>query len=277
MKINLISVVGEDVQVLPHLLRHYRNEGVTDIMLHVHGTGDGDPILARVADLAKGAGAEVASKSIGKWWASINTIYYANHRLSRPHEWFVIADADEFHGYHGELIGMIDFCERNGYDYIEGCFIDRLADGGLLPRVSQDTPIWDQFPLGGMVSTTINGAIANKIVAAKGHVRLGTGQHVAGSGRGCPPEKLYVPVYHFKWIDGIMERLAVRAEESEMLAGVYKHECRRFLSHYLQNAKIDLTSAAMMVAPCAPHYLHWETVWKARVAAKCFHPALLGR
>lgn len=272
--VTLVSVVGEYTDVLPHMLAHYRSIGVRHFSLHAHAPSCGHPSLRRIAAFAREAGTAVASVSTGEWIPGNNTALYAAARADRPNDWFLLADHDELQVYPAALKDVLRYCDQKGYDYIEGCLIDRVAESGELRTVSRRQSIWKQFPMGTMVSATVMGAVVNKVVAARGHVRISTGQHRALSGVGCPPAEVYVPVHHFKWVKGLAPRLAARSESVHQRTGLYALECSRFAAYYARYGRMRLEDPVLLSGRCDPDYPYWDMVQQWRIAAPFFSPEL---
>ncbi len=190
MNVHLVTVVGGYVDVLLHMLAHYRGLGIESSFVHVHLNDPGDPVLEHVTQITREFGCGIASIAIGEWVHNTNRDLYKQTLQSMPDDWFLIADQDELQVYPRDLISILEHCDRRGYEYIEGCFLDRFARDGSFPAVVPNQSIWSQFPMAGLISAPVLHANPNKIVAAKGRVRLGPGQHFALSGHGCPSEEL---------------------------------------------------------------------------------------
>lgn len=261
MNAHLVTVVGGYIDVLPHMLAHYRGLGIESFFVHVHVRHRGDPILEQAAEITRAFGCGIASVTVGEWLHDTNRELYKQALQSRPNDWYLIADQDELQAYPRELISILEECDHTGYDYIEGCFLDRFASDGSFPAVRPDESIWRQFPLAGFVSAPVLQANPNKIVAAKGRVELRPGQHYALSGRGCPPEELYIPVHHFKWVAGILERLEQRAEFRRKRGDHYWEESQRFIDYCrAHDGRLDINDGSFYLAEAMPEYLRWEEV-----------------
>jgi hypothetical protein len=253
------------------MLAYYRDLGVAQSLIHLHGMSDDAmrSLTQRVSTL----GATVVTSTIGQWSVHLNTALMNGTRLRQPTEWFVVADHDEFQAYPDGLADAIAFCERHGYDYIEGCLVDRLAEDGVLRPLEPGAPIWDQYPLGSMVSKVAGGAVISKVVACRGAVQLSSGQHQAYSGIGCPPQHLYIPVHHFKWtaaaVPALRQRLIGQAE--------YSMECAAVLRHLDAKGGFDVGDPLLMAARCDPFYPFWERLLEWRLAAEAFSDQLTAR
>lgn len=261
MNVHLVTVVGGCADVLPHMLAHYRALGIESFFVYAQVPDGNDPLLHRIEEITRDFGCAIASVSSGEWRHDTNREPYARPRRMRPDDWFLIADQDELQAYPRDIANILQECDGKGYEYIEGCFLDRFARDGSFPPVLAAPSIWQQFPLAGFVSATIGQANPNKIVAAKGSIELGPGQHFALSGHGCPPEELYVPVHHFKWTAGILDRLERRARFRRQHGDRYWEESQRFVDYCrAHNGRLDVTDASFHLAEAWPAYPQWDQV-----------------
>ena len=268
MNIHMITVVGSYVKIMPHLLKHYSDLGVNSFHINVHLKASNDPVLAAVERITTNANCTINKIVIGPWHESVNQELYQEGRAQYPNDWFVIADQDELHIYPDALEEIIKYCERHNYDYVEGCFLDRVAADGCFPLVGK-APIWQQFPLAGFISYPLMCAYPRKVVLAKGYVDLVHGQHAARNGRLCPAAECFAQVHHFKWVETIAARLHERAEHYEsgawhsLFHGI-SQEQRRFLAYYHQHdGAFDLQERRFYLAPCGPQYSsypYWEEI-----------------
>jgi hypothetical protein len=149
---------------------------------------------------------------------------------------------------------------------VEGCFLDRLAADGSFPAV-RPGPVWEQFPLAGMISFPLLGATPTKVVLAKGSVQLEIGQHTAKSGRVAPHREVYAQVHHFKWNDSVVERSRRRKQrfESGEWRLVYPSvisEVIRFLDHVAaHDGVVDVAEPLFRFQRCGASftdYKHWD-------------------
>ena len=127
--------------MLPHMLAHYRSLGVESFLVHAHGRDPRDPVIEQVTQIARDFGCAIASITLGEWLHSTNRELYNQTLRSHREDWFLIADQDELQVYPRDLISILDDCARQGYDYIEGCFLDRFARDGSFPAVSANESI----------------------------------------------------------------------------------------------------------------------------------------
>jgi hypothetical protein len=271
MDSTLVSVVGEHAPVFREMLCHYRGLGVSNYTIHSHSTHTSNNCSN--LSVASDYGIEIRSNIIGPWHFALNTVLYTLSRAHNPQAWFILADQDEFQVYPDGLAAALEFCDRRGYDYIEGILIDRIASDGRLREVSGPRTLWEQYPLGGIVSGRIGGACINKIVAARGHVRLTHGQHHAISGKGCPVAAMYVPVHHFKWVESIERSMRSRST----LNAQYSAECKRIVAHLSRHGAFDISDRELLLAPCTPDYPYLDRLREWRHNAQLFSPDLAMR
>jgi len=264
MKIHLVTVVGDDLTLLPHMLNHYRRAGIESFIINVHAKTKSDPLLEEARRVAADFGLEISAVVVGEWSDALNSRLYAESK-KYPEDWYVMADLDEFHRYPGGLSELIAECERKGYDYIEGCLIDRIAADGGLQEVTRDRSIEDQFPLGCVLTYAILQGYPMEVVAAKGWVRLSGANHYALNGKGCPVDDCLVQVHHYKWVKGLVGRLKRRqASDRGLLTDLYRQECARFIEYfYANNGRIDIADPRLLAAECTQDYRYWPLIVEA--------------
>src|ERR1044072_2353874 len=260
MKIHLASTIGHSVKVLPHMLNHYRSLGINSFILSVHLSHPADNFLHDIENVTRRFGIEISTVTVGDWQELEQSIY-RQAMQKHPNDWFILADQDELQTYPKDIHEILAECEDEGYDFVAGCLVDRLSEDGSFPEVETTRSIWEQFPLGSMITWTLECANPRKVVAAKGYVEVEQGQHGVIRGRGCPVEKYFIPVHHFKWVNGIIEELEQRVEKFRQKGISHWIESQRFISHCQQHGgKIDLSNSDFMIAKCDPDYTYWEEV-----------------
>jgi hypothetical protein len=260
--IHLITVAGGYVGALPHMLEHYRALGIESFFVNVHLSDERDPVREEIEAVTGRFGCGIASVSTGDW-QQLQRPLYARQREQYPGDWFVLADVDEFHRYPDSLPAIVEECDRRGYDYIRGSFVDRIARDGRFPPLVADRPIREQFPLGAFLTNPVLGADPRKVVAVKGALPLFKGQHHALAGAACPARMCFAQVHHFKWVGGVEERLAQRAETLKRRGATHWMESARFAGYYrLSGGAINLEDPHLHIAEAEPEYAPWDAVKK---------------
>jgi hypothetical protein len=267
VKIHLLTVVGSHFDLLPHMLTHYRDCGLESLIVNLQLESYDDPSYKEVTTVCQNFGATIFSVYVGPWLQNVNTFLYSQAREMYPNDWFVIADLDEFQIYPKPIPKFLEEADRCGFEYVEGCVIDRVAEGGRLPAIRNDISIWEQFPLAGMLTYRIARAAIQKVVAVKGNQQLSGGQHLALSGRGYPRDRGFVPVHHFKWTSGLTHRLARRVAFFKETRQPYSEESSRLLTHFDKHGgNVDIYDSELLIARCARDYPHWPTVREQMLA-----------
>lgn len=215
-KINLVTVVGHNTTMLPHMLNHYRDI-VDEIYVVVYRQDPLDGILEAVVNLGIKPYKIVTEPKFN--WERVTELYN-EVKQTKPDEWWVVSDDDEFHIYPKPLRKMIQDCEKNNWEFITGGFLDRIGEAGTFPIIDEKSNIWKEFPLAGFFRFHMSGACPNKVCVMKGSVNVTSGQHYAVIGdtdtwreRGWkhpkryPYKKGFIQVHHFKWDSTILDRL----------------------------------------------------------------------
>jgi hypothetical protein len=246
--INLVTVVGHNTTLLPHMLNHYKDI-VDDIYVVVYRQHELDGILEEVINLGIKHYNIVTEPKFN--WERVTELYN-EVKQTKPDEWWVVSDDDEFHIYPKPIREMIDECEENGWEFITGGFLDRIGEGGEFPLVKKDTNIWEKFPLAGFFRFPMSGAMPNKCCIMKGSVDVTPGQHFAVIGdtdtwreRGWnhpkryPIERGFVQVHHFKWDSTVLKRLKEVSETKEDYT-YWKEYRKMYRGIQLNDWKIDV-------------------------------------
>lgn len=265
MGIHLVTVVGSNINVLPHMLAHYAGLGVDSMQVNVHLERFDDPLFVEAQAVCREYGAEISSVFVGKWLQAVNPFLYEYTRRQKPDDWFLLADVDEFQVYPEDIRSFLLKMDRRGFDCVDGCLIDRVARDGSLPEVLKTKTIWEQFPLAGLLTYTILGANVLKVVAAKGHVKIVSGQHFAVGGKVAPRTEAFVPVHHFKWQKGVDARLRRRVDLFQQYEVKHWPESQRFLDYCARHDdKIDVDDPRFCFADSTTVYPLWNDV-KGRI------------
>ena len=260
--IHLHTLVGGRVTTLRPMLEHYRSIGVQSFLVNVHLTSTEDPLLDEVQAITNDFGVPIASVVYGNWQELIIQTY-AKSRNLYPNDWHILADQDEFHTFPYALPELEDRCNKGGYHYVNGCWVDRIAADGGFPEVDPKRSMWEQFPVGTFFSYPVAAADPRKVVLTRSGVNLAKGQHFATNAKGCPVAEAFAQVHHFKWVAGIVPTLEARAEF--LRAGGYTQhiESSRFLKHFKDNkGHINVSDPRILAAKCAQDYPHIPLIQK---------------
>ena len=260
MRVHLVTMVGHSVTTLAPMLTHYRELGIESFHIYLHRAPGRDAALEEAQDLCRSVPGAVTHIIEGDW---LDCQAKAFSEMSGcPNDWFVLADQDEFQLYPAKLESVLQECESHGFDHVRGALVDRVAAEGALPPLDPSLSVWEQYPIGTVLTYAVCGGDPRKIVAARGSVRLANGgHHTAISGRALPVSALLVQVHHFKWVAGVVEYLQARTSCSPPYASLVQQEAERFLLFFEANGhRIPLEEPGLLAQRCTPHYPKWSAV-----------------
>ena len=250
--LNLVTVVGENTHLLPHMLNHYRDI-VDKIYVVVYRQSEDDGILDEVKALGIEPYLIVTEEKYN--WDRVTDLYNFV-KSTKPDEWWIVSDDDELQVYPRPVHEIIEECERHGYDFVTGGFIDRIGKDGIFPVVTPETNLTEAFPYAGFFRYPMSGACPNKVTLMKGHQRVTSGQHYAlfdsGNSWGTRHEKrmptlnCFTQVHHFKWDSTCVDRIKKVADVNNEHS--YSAEYLTMYNAIKDNGfKIDITNPEYMV------------------------------
>ncbi|WP_299652299.1 hypothetical protein [uncultured Jannaschia sp.] len=161
--LQVISCLGVELEAgfLTHFLAHYTALGVPVANIHLilnAGRADAPELDAAEAVLAAHGAARphrwIAPYTSDAMWAERRALQM---RIARPEDWVLNADADEHHAYPDTPAAIARYCERKGYNAVQGVMIDRLAVDGTLAPVAAKPALAAQFPVAAEVAVALFG------------------------------------------------------------------------------------------------------------------------
>ena len=220
--IKLVTVIGHGTNLIEHHIKHY-SKYVDEIQYVVYETDLHPTLLEDVKKITKPYGNVKIVKTINERifdWEKVTELYN-EIKLTKPNDWWVIADIDEFHLYpENSLNLLISDCDKNGWEIVRGGFIDRIGRGGEFSELVLNKSIWEQFPNAGFFRYPMSKACPNKICVVKGYHEITSGQHYAKINdhttwrwQGwnhpliAPIDTHSAQVHHFKWDSSSIERI----------------------------------------------------------------------
>lgn len=217
--LNLVTVVGRNTHLLPHMLKHYEGK-VDKVYVAVYRQDENDGVLEEVLDLGIKPYLVITDEKYH--WERVTEVYnFIKH--TKPNDWWIVSDDDELQVYPYDLSDIIKECETRGYDFVTGGFLDRIGPDGIFPEVTRDSNIHKTFPLAGFFRYPLSHACPNKVTLMKGYQEVTSGQHYAKFKDGTnswgkahpkrfPIEEVFTQVHHFKWDSTCIERIKEVAE-----------------------------------------------------------------
>lgn len=252
-KLTLVVPVGRDFRLLDRCLEHYKALGVDQILLNLHARTEwGTDLVDCIRAVGEGFGAKVAHVHSQIYIESYLTTRVLLDHHTDPDEWIVYSDVDEFHEYPDSLHNIIRYCEEQGYEYVQGLLLDRVAADGSLPMLN-DRPLHEQFPVGAQITQGVRGGDPRKVVLARSRVKIAAGQHFTKAGYGAPLSELKVTVHHFRWDSEAPSNLAYMVNMLSHTKAEWHVEHQRVLTYLdANNNRFDLSLPGLMSHYPAP-------------------------
>ncbi|HED12751.1 MAG TPA: PqqD family peptide modification chaperone [Gammaproteobacteria bacterium] len=247
-KIILVIPVGRDFRLLPRCLEHYHLQGVEQIFLNVHARMEwGSDLVDRIQEIGRQYNARIGHVHHRVYTESCHTTRIILDHYAKQDDWVIYSDVDEFQEYPDSLHNIIEYCERNQYDYVRGLLLDRVAIDGSLPMLN-DRSLPAQFPVAAQITGVIRHGDTNKIVLSRAGIPMGSGQHFTAAGKGAPVQTLRVTVHHFRWDSEAPANLSYMKQMLDSIDVVWAGEYQRILDHLgRNNGRFDLSDPALMV------------------------------
>ncbi len=254
--------------MLPHMLKHYKNI-VDETYVVVYRQHENDDILNQIETLGIKPYKVVTEPKFN--WERVTELYN-EVKSTKPNEWWIVSDDDEFHIYPKDIREMISECDENGWEFITGGFIDRIGEMGTFPLVDSQTDVWSKFPLAGFFRFPMSGACPNKVCVMKGSVKVTPGQHYVDFENGTNswgkenlnhPKRYpigrgegFVQVHHFKWDSTVLERLKEVSEVKELYS-YWEEYLKMYKAIEIFDWKIDINNPEFMFEPMF-YNNHWD-------------------
>lgn len=177
--VRLVTVIGHGTDLVEHHVQHYLNY-VDEIQYVIYETDMYPTLTKNVNEIIKSYDNVKIVKTINERifdWEKVTKLYN-EIKLTKPNDWWVIADIDEFHLYPKNSLNLlISDCNKNGWEIVRGGFIDRIGIGGEFSKLVENKPLWEQFPNAGFFRYPMSKACPNKICVTKGYHEITAGQH----------------------------------------------------------------------------------------------------
>lgn len=272
--IRLCAVIGDNCDMLPHFIDHYRDLGVHEFHIILHAPPGKEGFCAEALRIMEEKGIEPAQIYDGGWDSRISTNLINGLKAQYPDDWFIVADSDELQVYEKPLRDVIKASRENGMTYITGSFVDRVSGDGSMKAIDHQSSVWQQFPYAGFVSFPLSGAMPYKITACKGNVVLSQGQHgvLTPESKWPVTGKVEAQVHHFKWNKNVYDNLVSRQlrfkDAYDSLNDgdrAYYLECASVLKYLNDNRGLSLNEKAFLLSKSGNQfgdYAHWNEILK---------------
>jgi len=273
--LNLVTVVGENTHILPHMLSHYEDM-VDKVYVAVYRQHHNDTILQEIEELGIKPFMVFTDEKYN--WERVTEIYNTI-KSTKPDDWWIVSDDDELQVYPDDVDYIVRQCDRYGYDFVTGGFLDRIGKDGAFPLVTRETNIHREFPLAGFFRYPMSGACPNKVTLMKGHVNVSPGQHYVDFGNGVtswgtghpkrmPVNEVFTQVHHFKWDSTCIDRIKKVADVRKDYAFSDEYS-KMYDAISKSNWKIDIKNSEYLVEELKDFsyidytdYTHWDVLTK---------------
>jgi len=270
---NLVTVAGENTHILPHMLKHYE-DSIDKAYVAVYGQSEDDGILEEIEELGIEPFMVLTEPKYN--WERVTEIYNTV-KQTKPNDWWIVSDDDELQVYPEPIEDIIENCERNGYEFVTGGFLDRIGIDGTFPKVTRETDLHKAFPLAGFFRYPMSRACPNKVTLMKGYQNVTSGQHYASFNDGSnswgtkhrrrmPIEECFTQVHHFKWDETCIDRIKKVADIDKEYAYSNEYEVM-YEAIKTSDWKIDVDNIKFLVEELKESsyieymdYPHWDTI-----------------
>ena len=241
----LIAPIYLEAAILPHFLHHYSELGIREFHFAVN-TKLNPKIVREVEEMSAGypVHIDIVCEFDNESGAMAKKLNAIRKRCAEPEQWISVVDLDEFYelpSLRSKLLSplseFLELCEYYGYDHVRGRLIDRVANDGCFPELRSSPSLDQQYPLKRRLTRKLVGGDDRKVVLQKARFKIRGGHHSIRDGQSRADIEL--PVNHFKWKLGVVERLR-RAVVLEKLGKPWADESRKFLTYINQHGRIDV-------------------------------------
>ena len=157
------------------MLKYYENV-VDETYVIVYREKENDGILESVLDL--GIKPYLVVTEPNYHWNKMADLYN-QIKKTKPDDWWIVANDDEFHVYPYDLRDIIKECDDNNFTFVTGGVLDRVGNNGELLDINNNSNIFETFPYAGFFTYPVSNACPNKVTLMKGLQDISSGQHYA--------------------------------------------------------------------------------------------------
>ena len=223
--IKLITQLGgENVDIVPHFIDHYKFLGVEEFLIILHEAKEKPDLNAKYNYWLDYFGIKPILTTQRFSRSAKTTLFGKVQDSLSDEDWIIRADQDEFHDYKElkDINGAIDYCNQEGYDAITGHWCERFDELGSLKEISTTSNIFSQFPFTSKnLLCTVAGVrcgCTRKIVLSRGNIRTDGAFHIAAkrlnesnwpikqSGENRGGKSFSANIAHFVWDKTIFSR-----------------------------------------------------------------------
>jgi hypothetical protein len=241
--LKLFVCVFDDARLLPHLLRHYVQFGVTEF--HVAAPPRLADYVSRTSrgyKVVQYNDFDVADSFTG----GVEAVTRMRERSQEPEEWIVIVDLDEFVEFPESVGDIVAKIEAEGGNIARGVMYDRFAIDGKLKPFDDDSDLSSLFPVKARFVRLVMGGEDTKGVLVKGHLKSRGAHHMFHGER---PYSEVFEISHYKWNDRAINRVQLAYDMCSASATGWEDEYKRILDHYNLHGRFAWESFGGQIVP----------------------------
>lgn len=234
------------VDLLPHWLTHYLAMGVDQIALCVVR----ESMDEQCDQIARSiAGLPVSIHGFSDW-TDLRQEEVMRQALDEvgcgPRDWVIHADLDEFNEFPRPINELADLLEGGGHTGLQGHFVDRIEASGRFVAARPNPSLAEQYPIACRLTENILEGDSRKIMLARHEVIVDPGHHTANA-RSMERGRQY-RVHHFKWRQGVLERLEWTLANVARSDSSWGRETARFIELVKPHGCIPMNDPRLEVA-----------------------------
>lgn len=289
MEINLVTTVGLDPILLHHFIKHYKSLGVDNIYIVVWG--DSKKVkYDETVNVLKTHDLEVYKdlRDVENGDPQFLTDIYNEVISTKPDDWWIVADLDEFAVFPKPLEQFIyEDLMYNDVDFVYGIMLDRIGENGEFSELTYDDNIWKKFPNVGLVNHCIRGNNNMWCGLLKGKYELNVGQHsLKGELLNNWPlnpldiDKVKVQVHNFTWKKSDIKKVKYYTKlwKPTKICPEWIDEYVRVDDYLKENKKINISDSRFLIERCPNNkfnsYLKWKDVFQLSTDIEEWTPLL---
>ena len=154
---NIVTTVGLDPILLHHFIKHYKSIGVDNFYIVVWGDSK-EVKYDEIVNVLKRYDLEVYEdlRDVNNGSPQFLTDIYNKITSTKPDDWWIVADLDEFAVFPKPLDKFIyEDLVYNDIDFMHGIMLDRIGKNGEFSELKYDDDIWEEIPNVGFINRFI--------------------------------------------------------------------------------------------------------------------------
>ena len=167
----LVGLTGH-IELLRPFLEYYAGLGADHFLVHINERKGRRAFI----DAARAVLRDYAHTVTDVWTGRFDYFRKIQHELHvvsahcAESDWVLMPDLDELHEFPCPLPELFRMCEERGCNAVRGRFLDRVAEGGELPKLSAIRCLFSQFPYAAQITHPVLHASPLVLGAARGFV-----------------------------------------------------------------------------------------------------------